>query len=181
MSKIIFCKIVLYWAKYNHVTTNLAFHDAESYKTAVNSIKLAVYYCHPGVYQTTWKCVRIYSLISFKFLKRKFMVKKSDSLHICCWYTFELPLSNGYQQQVLKKNKEVIEKFKLFKSHAHCICLSTTWHFASHYQNACHYMGRCLYLHDKSNHQLWFQELLFCLPSTFTVVQSNQVNLKPRD
>ena len=69
-------------------------------RLAVNNIKLAVYYCHPGAHQTTQKLVHFYMLITLKhkkvvekFVKKLFMVKTLIYyIDICCRCTMELPL-----------------------------------------------------------------------------------------
>ena len=52
---------------YDHATTNLAFHDAETSQDKLSKhITFAVYYCHPDVYQTASKHVHFTMLISLK-------------------------------------------------------------------------------------------------------------------
>ena len=52
------------------------------------------------------------------------------------------------QYTLLKIRKKSIWKFTFSKYHVHCLYLFQTSQTANQYQNTCHYMANCLYLHD---------------------------------
>ena len=82
--------------QYNQATTKLALYFNE----AVNSIKLAINYCHPGACQATQKLVHFYMLITLKHKKSWDVCEKPVLwwktliywMDICCRCPLELPL-----------------------------------------------------------------------------------------